>query len=184
MKKILTVCSLALFAICLLTFTPVHAEMSLETFKEQATIEEQTAVIGTNIVLHQIIHGQTGTTYRYKLETDCPHWTYEDRYVSKTLLPFDLDHAAVETEAVELTVRWSGTVLATGQHFSVPLLGLESDDIPYETFKDQMLEAAYDQLNSPSQTSESRNIFVAAGTSVFLFGLFACIRKIWKKKKV
>lgn len=179
MKKILAFCSLTLFFVCVF-ITPVYAVTSLETFREQATVEEQTAVIGTNVVLHQVIHGPGTTTYRYKLSTDCPHWSYEDRYVSETPLSFDLDHAAVETEAVELTVKWDGTVLATGQHFSVPLLGLESEDISYETFKDRMLETAYAQLEGESSSFGAGNVLIIlAGMTVVALIVYL----VWPQKR-
>lgn len=117
--------------------------MTMEDFKKEAALTEETAVIGTNITLHQEIHGEGSVTYRYKLKTDCPHWTYEDRYVSTAPLTWVKDGAAVETEATSLKIEKNGETYAVGQYFYVPLLNLSMDDLTMEQYKEQLWAAAY-----------------------------------------
>lgn len=131
--------------------------LSYSEFKEQAEITEEQAFIGTNIKLHQEIHSNGKTQYRYKLETDCPHWKYEDRYLSDTAFPWLNDHSAVETTAREITIQWNGETLVTGQHFYVPLLKLNQDDIDYDTYKEQLYQEAYRQYQSVSEQEADKD---------------------------
>lgn len=144
---IITITGLVLGFMTGAVILPIKAEsvLNFDTFKEQADVEEIHGQVGTNIRLHQEIHGERGITYRYKLETDCPTWKYEDRYESSKILDWVGKNSAVETEACSLSVSFQGKSLAAGQHFYVPLLGLNQDDIPYTEYKEQMLEQAYSQ---------------------------------------
>ena len=45
----------------------------------------------------------------------------------------------METEAVEITVSLNGTLLSEGQHFTVPSLGLVSDNISIEEYEKQLI---------------------------------------------
>lgn len=137
-----------------------------EAFKEKAEQEAVFQTIGTNIELHQVIYGVGKKQYRYKLKTDCPNWPYEDRYVSEKPLAMDEKQAAVETQAASVRIIWDGELLAQGQHFSVPLLGLLSDDKSFEEFKETLLKNAYAQYK---QWGKSTN-----WASPFLLPLFLC----------
>lgn len=120
-------------------------------FQQQAEIKEETAVIGTNIKLHQEIHGKDGIQYRYKLETDCPHWSYEDRYVTEKPLTWINKYSAVETEATSIEILVNDMSFASGSHFYVPLLDLNQDDMDYETYKENLQKDAYQSYKSYMQ---------------------------------
>lgn len=126
-------------------------------FEKQAEISEETAVIGTNVTLHQEIHKEDGTViYRYKLATDCPFWEYEDRYESSTPLEWVTgDASAVETEATAVTIRFEGISYATGQYFSVPLLGLSLNDQTLENYEESLMASAYASYCSASGDNEN-----------------------------
>lgn len=126
-------------------------------FEEQAEISEETAFIGTNVTLHQEIHKEDGTVmYRYKLATDCPFWEYEDRYESNTPLEWVTgDASAVETEATAVTIRFEDVSYATGQYFSVPLLGLSQNDQTLEEYEESLMASAYAAYYSASGDDEN-----------------------------
>ena len=126
-------------------------------FEKQAEIAEETATIGTNVTLHQEIHKEDGTVmYRYKLATDCPFWEYEDRYESSTPLEWVTgDASAVETEATAVTIRFEDVSYATGQYFSVPLLGLSQNDQTQEEYEESLMASAYASYCSASEGNEN-----------------------------
>lgn len=124
------------------------SQLDFHEFESKVSLQEDETTIGTNIQLHQEIHGKDGTMYRYKLETDCPHWKYEDRYLSDEPLAWVENHSAVETVARSIDIIWDGAVIATGQHFYVPLLDLYQDDMDYDTYKGHLLQSAYRQYLS------------------------------------
>lgn len=126
-------------------------------FEKQAEIAEETATIGTNVTLHQEIHKEDGTVmYRYKLATDCPFWEYEDRYESSTPLEWVTgDASAVETKATAVTIRFEDVSYATGQYFSVPLLGLSQNDQTLEDYEESLMASAYASYCSASGNNEN-----------------------------
>ena len=130
--------------------------MSFETFQETMHMEEQTATIGANVTLHQIIHGTHGKTYRYKLATDCPHWTYEGRYESRTPLSFDLEAAAIETNATEVQIYQDSECVLTAQYFELPLLGITSESKTYTDWKDEQIQKAYEQKVEEVRMKDSK----------------------------
>ncbi len=163
---------------------PVGAVLSEKNFREQAIWEEETAKIGTNITLHQVIYGTDTTTWRYKLKTDCPHWDYEDRYVSDHPLFSDMEHAAVETEATEGRVRLGDRLLSTGQHFEVPSLGLLSNRETKEEWKDRLFTEGYQALLETNTASKKNSLAGIAMMAFVLVGLVLClIRRFGGKKK-
>lgn len=134
-------------------------------FEKKAEIETETAVIGTNITEHQIIHGEGGSIwYRYKLETDCPHWDYEDRYETAKELDFIGEHAAVETNATSIKVLLNGVSYAEAQYFEVPLLGLKTNDQDLEEYEKGIVSLAYQQY----KTDETEG-------NMSLFFIFVCV---------
>lgn len=158
-----------------------------EEFKKKADIEETEAVIGTNIALHQEIYGKNGTTYRYKLKTDCPHWKYEDRYECAYPLPYVREHAAVETKATRITVRMDGAVLAEGQYFSVPVLGLTSDDKTLEEAKSSLMGTAYAQYEQEQKEQAQKKtylIWIVGFSGICLIWILLSGSKVLKDKKI
>lgn len=164
-----------LVIICLYKTKPI----SYESFKKSVNVTEKEATIGTNITLHQKIHGTNGVRYRYKLETDCPYWKYEDRYVSETPLSF-LDNSevsAVETEAKSITMNLDGNTLVSGQYFSVPILSLRMDDISYEAYKESLYEQAYQLYVLNLKNTRTIGCGVIIGVVISLWFLIP----IWRK---
>lgn len=129
-------------------------EMEYGTFVNGADQVGEFKTIGTNIRLHQVIYGNDGVQYRYKLESDCPDWAYEDRYLSKEPLELGDGPAAVETQASSLRIFLDGELLAQGQHFYVPLLKLYSNDEDYAAFKERLLKEAYSQYRDMSMARD------------------------------
>ena len=128
-------------------------QLTYEEFIEKADVNVEEASIGTFLHFHQKIYGVDGIKYRYKLQTDCPHWKYDDRYVSDEELPYKEDNAAIETEAKELTIRMNGETLVVAQHFYVPMFDLYDEDITFDEFKDKQLHIAYDTFVENSKSN-------------------------------
>ena len=145
--------------------------LTKKEFKDQIEVKETKAMIGTNITLHQEIHGSNGTTYRYKLKTDCPHWNYEDRYECAYPLPYVYDKSAVETEAVRITVKLNGTTLAEGQHFSVPVLNLTSEDKSLDEVKTSVIGTAYTQYQQSETEASLKKMHIVVLGGLFLLVL-------------
>lgn len=153
-------------------------------FQQQAEIKEETAVIGTNIKLHQEIHGKDGVQYRYKLETDCPHWSYEDRYVTEKPLTWINKYSAVETEATSIEILVNDMSFASGSHFYVPLLDLNQDDMDYETYKENLQKDAYQSYKSYMQQENGApdEIGIMLGCIILIIMLlFVCQQKLSKQ---
>ena len=154
--------------------------VSYDDFVRTCECDVSDATIGTNIKLHQTIHGVDTTKYRYKLKTDCPHWKYEDRYMSNEALPFTEKSAAVETEAKELKISYDREVLVTAQHFYVPLLNLYDEDITFEEFKEKQIDLAYDTLiENLSAKRKSLRISLIINVIGIIF-LIICVTSIRK----
>ena len=152
--------------------------MSFSEFKDKASIDETDAVIGTNIALHQKITGETGTVYRYKLRTDCPRWSYEDRFESTEPLEFVEGSAAVETKATSMEIRLDGELVHAEQFFQVPLLGLTSDDMDYETFREASLKKAYAAYKSQAGAHKGKwKVYAVFGVILSIFCLCLAERK-------
>ena len=118
--------------------------MSRETVEpnlELSVKEEQTSAL---VWLKQTIHGTGGVKYRYVVQTDCPSWDFESRYVSDK----PLDWVEDETSSVEVIIHDArvsifGTVYASGQYYEAPLLDLSSETIPLDQWEEQLKNQAY-----------------------------------------
>lgn len=166
-----------------------ESTISKAAFAKQIDIKTSEAVIGTNIRKHQEIYGDGKIIHRYKLKTDCPHWKYEDRYETEYALPYAIgDYAAVETEAVEITVSLNGTLLSEGQHFTVPSLGLVSDNISIEEYEKQLTADAYEQyiqnIHFENQVKRQTVYIVFAGMVVIVLGICYILYRRSNPKKV
>lgn len=155
--------------------------VSKEVFDQETEVTEEEAMIGTNITLHQEIHGTEGITYRYKLKTDCPYWKYEDRYRTDKPLTWINKNAAVETKATAITISYQGTTYAQGQFFEVPLLQLTMDDQSKAEYIQKLQAEAYtayktEQSNTGNHLTVETGILILA--SVLLFLVILCLCKI------
>lgn len=113
-------------------------------FPLEAEIIQNEEKVGANIWLLQAIHGVDGIDYRYAIETDCPKWDFKTRYVTSTPIDWVNETSAVEVIIYDTQVRYQGTVYASGQYYTVPLLGnLSSENISLEEWKDNLVIQAY-----------------------------------------
>lgn len=132
-----------LFAVGKMAFNPilVMSREAVEPNLELSVKEERTSAL---VWLKQTIHGTSGVKYRYVVQTDCPSWDFESRYVSDK----PLDWVEDETSSVEVIVHDArvsifGTVYASGQYYEAPLLDLSSETIPLEQWEEQLKDQAY-----------------------------------------
>ena len=126
-------------------FTQKEEKVSEAVFEEDASMLVDTDMIGSDIRLLQEIHGiEDSVTYRYSIQTVCPSWGYDDRYVTKEPLEWVNDTtSAVETYATNITIRYEGTLYAQGQHYWVPLLEVSSNDGTLEDLETELMDQAY-----------------------------------------
>lgn len=134
---------LSILVLCLFINEQRIKPVSKDVFYQEAEVIQEEVTIGTNISLHQEIHGAKGITYRYKLKTDCPYWKYEDRYLTNDPLDWVNKTAAVETNATAITISYQGTTYAQGQFFEVPLLQLTMDDKRKAEYIEELQAEAY-----------------------------------------
>lgn len=132
-----------MFAVGKMAFSPslVMSRETVEPNLELSVKEEQTSAL---VWLKQTIHGTGGVKYRYAVQTDCPSWDFESRYVSDK----PLDWVEDETSSVEVIVHDArvsifGTVYASGQYYEAPLLDLSSETIPLDQWEEQLKNQAY-----------------------------------------
>lgn len=162
-------------------FTPEPELVSEAEFKEEASMQVDTDMIGSDIRLLQEIHGiEDSITYRYSVQTTCPSWNYEDRYVTKEPLDWVNDtSSAVETYATNVIIRYEGTLYANGQHYWVPLLQLSSNDGTLEDLEDSLMSQAYWAYiadNGAKETVSSTDQFMGVLIVVLLFGFICWFR--------
>ena len=132
-----------MFAVGKMAFSPslVMSRETVEPNLELSVKEEQTSAL---VWLKQTIHGTGGVKYRYVVQTDCPSWDFESRYVSDK----PLDWVEDETSSVEVIIHDArvsifGTVYASGQYYEAPLLDLSSETIPLDQWEEQLKNQAY-----------------------------------------
>lgn len=115
-----------------------------DLFLTNADIHVEESSVGANIWLKQTVHGLNGIKYRYVVETDCPSWDFESRYVSDKPLDWVEDTSAVEVIVYDTQIRYHGTVCASGQYYTVPILGnLSSESTSREEWETNLAERAY-----------------------------------------
>lgn len=173
---IIVICIGLLFLFVLFVTRPETKPVPVteEVFTQKMDRKETTADIGTNITLHQEIHGENGITYRYKLKTDCPYWQYEDRYVSEKPLDWISKNAAVETKAYAFNLTYDGVSYAQGQFFEVPLLNLTQDDKTKEEYVEGLTKSAYQEYLADTQAiSEDEKNKAVIGVVIILLCVFA-----------
>ena len=132
-----------MFAVGKMAFSPslVMSRETVEPNLELSVKEEQTSAL---VWLKQTIHGTGGVKYRYVVQSDCPSWDFESRYVSDK----PLDWVEDETSSVEVIIHDArvsifGTVYASGQYYEAPLLDLSSETIPLDQWEEQLKNQAY-----------------------------------------
>lgn len=132
-----------LFAVGKMAFNPilVMSREAVEPNLELSVKEERTSAL---VWLKQTIHGTSGVKYRYVVQTDCPSWDFESRYISDKPLDWVEDEtSSVEVIVHDVRVSIFGTVYASGQYYEAPLLDLSSETIPLGQWEEQLKDQAY-----------------------------------------
>lgn len=116
-----------------------------EGFSRIASVSVKEDRVGAIIKLKEAIHGTDGIKYRYIVKTDCPSWDFETRYMTDTPIEWaDGETSAVEVLIYDTQVRFDGTVYASGQYYTVPILGgISSEDISIEEWKQNLVKQAH-----------------------------------------
>lgn len=131
-------------------------EESEEMFLSGAAVVQNEDKVGANIWLKQTIHGIDGITYRYVIETDCPQWDFETRYVTTIPIEWIDETSAVEVIIYDTQIRYEGSVYGSGQYYTIPLLGgISSENITLEEWKNNLIKQAYQTYKSEQNASLS-----------------------------
>lgn len=119
--------------------------ISEAAFAESAEIIQNEDRVGADIWLKQEIHGTEGVKYRYVIKTECPRWNFETRYMSDAPIEWVTDEtSAVEVLIFDIQIRYMGTVYASGQYYTVPILGgISSEDISRGAWEERLMKQAY-----------------------------------------
>lgn len=154
---------------------------NLEQFSETASILVNEDKVGAMIWLKEAIHGTDGITYRYIVKTDCPHWDYETRYVTDTPIEWIDETSAVEVIIYDTQIRYNGTVYASGQYFTIPILGgISSELISHESWEENLVIQAYQAYTA---TAIRNNRMQRCIGYVMLIGVVVIIYLILNNKK-
>lgn len=153
-----------------------------EQFKESAIIEEETAIVGVNITLHQkIVDSVTGggsVTYRYHLDTDCDHWSYHSAYESDRPLSLS-DHMALEGHAHEIKVIYDGMAYAKDQYFELPSIGKTTNNETLEEFEARLTNEAWETFEAKRNDQFYRYLAAAALMAGLAFvGIWICRNRL------
>lgn len=147
-------------------------------FPLEAEIIENKDKVGANIWLLQAIHGTDGIDYRYAIETDCPKWEFKTKYVTSIPIDWIDETSAVEVIIYDIQVRYHGTVYASGQYYTVPLLGdVSSENISLDEWKNNLVVQAYQAYQADIKMTWFQEvlIYIVFGlpviTPIIVFGL-------------
>ena len=139
-----------------------------EGFLLNAEILQKEEHTGANIWLKQTIHGENGIHYRYVIETDCPSWDFETRYMTDTPIDWIDETSAVEVLVYDTQIRYNGTVYASGQYYTVPLLdNISSEEQTLEDWQTSLVNQAW-QVYDAERSSDGGELPIMA---ILLVGL-------------
>lgn len=135
---------IGLAAVMLLQVLCDNHPVDKTSFLSAMEIMKKEDSVGANIWLKQSVHGENGIKYRYVVETDCPNWDFETRYVTDTPLDWVEETSAVETIVYDVQIRYEGAVYASGQYYTVPLLdNVSSESLSEEEWEENLITQAY-----------------------------------------
>lgn len=138
------------------------------TFMGAASVNVKDDWVGANIWLKQAVHGTDGVKYRYVIETDCPSWDFETRYMTDKPIDWVDETSAVEVIIYDVRVYYEGTVYANGQYFTIPILdGLSSEDITYKEWQQNLVKQAY-QAYVVDKDSDRMRFILSAGAGAVI----------------
>lgn len=200
MRKIIKDCKnrkkMFIIGCCILLYIPnilitklTNKVVNANVFASEAEVSQNTDKVGANIWLKQTIHGMDGINYRYVIETDCPKWDFQTRYMTAAPIEWIDETSAVEVIIYDTQVRYNGTVYASGQYYTVPLLGgISSENVSLEEWQKNLVKQAYqtyasDMNRVPSAISLLKFLILAIG-AIEIFDLTTQnIRNTRKKKE-
>lgn len=134
---------LAALVLYILPASAIDERDSDEVMSEMTIIQNEDKV-GANISLKQAIHGTDGIHYRYIIKTDCPKWDFETRYMTDTPIEWVDGTSAVEVVIYDTQIRYNGTLYASGQYYTVPVLGnISSETISLDEWEQNLVKQAY-----------------------------------------
>ena len=141
-------------------------------FMENVKMIQNKDKVGAKIWLKEAIHGTNGIKYRYAVETDCPKWNFETKYMTDTPIEWvDGKTSAVEVLIYDEQVRYDDTVYASGTYYTVPILdNISSENVSLEEWEQNLTKQAYQTFISEN----SRMSYQQIGLFV-IFGLFIII---------
>ena len=139
--------------------SPDNSDISFEAFSANAAVLENEDRVGANIWLKQTIHGLDGINYRYVIETDCPRWDFETRYMTDAPIEWIDETSAVEVMIRDIQIRYNNRIYASGQYYTVPILGgISSENITLDEWKTNLSKQAYQTY--VSETDKSQRVTV------------------------
>lgn len=164
----------AWIAALILYMIPMYVEEDLnrDTILSDMTTVQTEDKVGANIWLKQTIHGVDGIAYRYVIETDCPKWDFETRYMTEKPIEWIDETSAVEVVIYDVQIRYNGTLYASGQYYTIPLLGgLSSENVTYEEWLENLKNQAFQAFVSEVGSRHRNGILKAMviGIPILLF---------------
>ena len=149
--------------------------INADVFASNADIIQKQDKVGANIWLKQTIHGENGINYRYVIETDCPSWDFQTRYMTKEPIAWIDETSAVEVIIYDTQVRYNGTVYANGQYYTIPLLGgISSETISIEEWQTNLIKQAYQ-----SYVADMKGDHRVLDILIFLVIIMLIVHLIW-----
>lgn len=160
-----------------------HCLTGLE-FNTYAEVTVNNDKVGAGVRLKEVIHGLDGLTYRYIVKTDCPSWDYETRYVSNKPLEWADEYASAEVIIYDEQIRYNGTVYASGQYYTIPILGgISSETKSIEEWENSLMIQAYQTYVSAYEKNKSvRSTLVFLLIVIPVAALFTLLLSGPKKK--
>lgn len=152
-----------LFYLCAMSmqiYNKLAITVNSTEFTKNAVVLQNEDKVGANIWLKQEIHGTDGINYRYVIETDCPSWDFETRYMTTKPIDWIDETSAVEVIIYDTQIRYDDTVYASGQYYMVPILGgISSENISLDDWQENLIKQAYQTYESEI-SSQKMEIFI------------------------
>lgn len=121
-----------------------EAGITATEFAQKAAVTRKEDRMAADIWLLQTIHKTDGIDYRYAVETDCHKGEFKTKYVSSTPIEWVDETSAVEVIMYDVQVRFDGTMYASGQYYTVPLLGgISSEAVSLDEWQENLIKKAY-----------------------------------------
>lgn len=154
----------------------------------EMTVVQDEDKVGANISLKQAIHGTDGIHYRYIVKTDCPKWDFETRYMTDTPIEWVDKTSAVEVVVYDTQIRYNGTVYASGQYYTVPILGnISSETVSLDEWEQNLVKQAYQaymvDMTVAAKYPAIQVLLVATPFALIFYGFIMVCRITAKENK-